>query len=94
MNSKLWQPGLAFAVCVLLGVCMRNHQLARANRPDCYAGIGADFREVRRIEGTGDISTQEASWRDRLTFDISSKVIVLESIGAPSEEFVLDEDAP
>lgn len=94
MNSKLWQPGLAFAVCVLLGVCMRNHQLARANGPDCYAGIGADFREVRRIEGTGDISTQEASWRERLVFNVSTNMIGLEGVGVPTEEFVLDEEAP
>ena len=85
---------IAFAVCVLLGVCMRNHQLARANGPDCYAGIGADFREVRRIEGTSDISTQEASWRERLVFNVSTNMIGLEGVGVPTEEFVLDEEAP
>ena len=95
MSTKIWQPALAFTLCVILGACMGSQQLALANGLDCSSEIDAELLEVRRIEGTGDLSAQEASWQENLAFEADNNLLVLWNLGeCPLEEFALDEEVP
>jgi hypothetical protein len=86
---------LVFVGCVLLGLGLRSEQVAHAWGADCRVWTLAELIEVRRLEGSGDIATEEMSWQGQLSLHESRWMYLDRPLPLTYESFLLEfEEAP
>ncbi|MFV8752587.1 hypothetical protein ACNOYE_18725 [Nannocystaceae bacterium ST9] len=91
------QYALVLAGCMLLGLWLRSEQVAHASGPVCDVRAKAELVEVRRVEGNGDLASQQAIWHQRLSLRVSSGgpgMLSLYDETLPEEMFSIEMETP